>query len=290
MHSAYTIVAINDDKTLLLHRDAILELFALCFGHSMSPDLWTWAYQKNPSGSAYVHLAYKGKELVGHYAMIPQQYCNNAQPFIVTLSMTTMVHPAHRRAGLFNILAEGTYAHAKKSGVQAVIGFPNSKSAPGFKKRLQWACDDHYHIVKTDVIAQNKSSLFRDISKQAFQKNFQCNDKSLLPDFSQAAVLNWRLSKPGTDYTLLTGEKGELLIVKPYADILDVVYSNTLGLPPGLHDFAQAHGHSSLVTFSNTRDAAHSDNSETTQYRFGFRNFQPNSLAFSPQLIMSDVF
>ncbi len=291
MDKAYSFVAIHDNKTLLQHRDAILELFAQCFGHEMDPRLWAWAYQENPDGDAYVQLAYQGNELVGHYAMIPQKYCNHTQTFTVALSMTTMVHPAHRRARLFNTLAEEAYSQATHDGVLAVVGFPNSKSAPGFKKRLQWHCSDDYQIVKSDIVAEKKTAPCKAISQTEFRASFRTRDEHLLPDLTQEDVLNWRLSKPGAEYLLLAGDKKEeLYIVKPYGDILDVVFSSHPELSQGLQSFAKNHGHSSLVSFSRLNDAVHAGISETTQYRFGFRNFQTTDIRFTPQLIMSDVF
>jgi Acetyltransferase (GNAT) domain len=290
MDSTYSIIAANDKESLRQHQGAILKLFALCFGHEMDPELWEWAYQRNPCGDAYVQLAYKDKELVGHYAMIPQYYCDNHQKLTMTLSMTTMVHPAHRRAGLFNKLAEECYALATENDVQAVLGFPNSKSAPGFRKRLQWQCNDDFHIVKTRVTAQDTVPACEIIPSSEFRQRFQALNGHLMLDLGQEELLNWRLSKPGADYSLLGDEQGALFIVKPYADTLDLIFSSIAEPTEELHAFAQKQGHTALVSFTSNDDTDGSNELETTQYRFGYRPFQKADFNFLPQLIMSDVF
>lgn len=289
MDKAYTIIAIHDTQTLLQHRTAILDLFALCFGSDMDPDLWDWAYQDNPCGDAYVQLAYKGDELVGHYAMIPQYYGNRTQQQTVALSMTTMVHPGHRRAGLFQTLAEACYAQATGDGVFAVLGFPNSKSTPGFKKRLHWHCNDDYQIIKTKTSKQDGADQFHKINLDEFCERYQAHDRDYMLDLNQKELLSWRLSKPDTDYLLLQGEQQTLFIVKPFAETLDVVFASTPAIPVGLRSYAEQHGYTALVSFSTETDS-HTDYIEGTQYRFGYRGFQNSDIHFSPQLIMSDVF
>jgi len=289
MVNAYTVIPVNNNETLRQHREAIFALFTLCFGHKIDPKLWDWAYQNNPCGDAYVHLAYKNKALVGHYAMIPQHYYNHTQQHTVALSMTTMVHPAHRRAGLFQTLAEASYAQASEDGVLAVLGFPNSKSTPGFKKRLQWQCSDDYQIVKTKTKVQEGADQFLTINPNEFCKRFQSHDKRFMLNLSQKDLLAWRLSKPGVNYMLLEGEQQTLFIVKPYLDTLDVVFASTPNIPSGLLSFAKKQGYSALMSFSGNQ-GPQMENGDGVQYRFGYRTFQKNNISFSPQLIMSDVF
>ena len=289
MDRRYNLIAVNDTPTLLQHRDAILELFGLCFNGEMNPDLWDWAYQKNPCGDAYVHLAYNDDELVGHYAMIPQFYCNKSQRVTIALSMTTMVHPGHRRAGLFQILAEACYEQASQNGLFAVLGFPNSKSTPGFKKRLQWQCNDDYQIIKTENHKQDDAEQLHEISLDEFCERYQAHEKYFMLDLNQKDLLAWRLSKPDTDYLLLEGDQQTLFIVKSYADTLDVVFASTPIIPPALHAYAEKQDYSALVTFTKESDSQ-TDNIEGTQYRFGYRGLRNNDVSFSPQLIMSDVF
>lgn len=289
MDKEYTIIAINDTQTLLQYRAAILDLFALCFDNEMDPDLWDWAYQNNPCGDAYVQLAYNGDEIVGHYAMIPQYYRNNTQQQMVALSMTTMVHPSHRRAGLFQTLAGACYEKATRDGLFAVLGFPNSKSTPGFKKRLQWQCNDDYQIIKIKTIKQDSDDQFQIITPDEFCDCYQANGRNYMLDLNQKELLLWRLSKPGTDYLLLQGEQQTLFIVKPYAETLDVVFASTPVIPEGLRSYAENHGYTALVSFSTETDSQ-TDYIEGTQYRFGYRGFQNSDIHFSPQLIMSDVF
>ncbi len=290
MDNDYSIIAANDRETLLRHREAILDLFSLCFGREMDPALWEWAYQRNPCGDARVHLAYAETALTGHYAMIPQRYREGHRQLTLALSMTTMVHPKHRRAGLFNRLAEACYAEATHDGVQAVLGFPNNKSAPGFRKRLQWRCHDDYRMVKTSVEDVESTSPCRVIDYTEFMQRFRDTCDRLMLDLGEEKLLAWRLSKPGVEYTLLADDADGLFIVKIHEDALDVVFSSVPDPVNQLGPFARSHGCTALVCFEDADRGPHLCEQETIQYRFGYRPLQQTDVTFRPQLIMSDVF
>lgn len=289
MNSMYRVCSIHDTQTLVPHREHIRKLFLSCFGKSFDPALWAWAYCDNPCGPAYVHLAYAGEELVAHYAMIPLRYIGAGCRVVAALSMTTMVHPSHRKSGLFRDLAEATYQQGSADGVSAVVGFPNSNSIPGFRKRLNWKINEQLGIASLPVTSQTTSNIptVESISAADFRTAFRSPTKAMTLDLSDPAILEWRLGKPGARYQLLRAPD-TLFIVKPFGNTLDVVYHSRLDARDieMLSDYASRHGFLALTVFKKIGEQS----SQMTPYRFGFRIFRSKKLEFEPQLILSDVF
>jgi len=290
MDSPYLTVAVKGKQELLQHRDDILDLFRLCFNQDLDKRLWEWAYLDNPCGDPYVHLAYYGDSLVGHYAIIPQRYSTANQHYQLALSMTTMVHASHRRARLFNQLAESCYTEAAKNGVQGVVGFPNNQSAPGFKKRLHWQCNDDYCLATIEIDEKDVGSGCIAISRDEFMAAYTPPREQAMLALGDDKVLDWRLSKPGTDYILLKNQNGMLAIAKPYSSILDLVYYSNEAIVKDVQGFARKSGFTAMTHFARVGDNDSYPPYQAAQYRFGYRLFEDSELEFEPQLIMSDVF
>lgn len=178
-------VHIHNSIELIRHKDKILALFASCFQKELNPDLWDWAYIKNPLGSAIVNLAFIDNQLVGHYAFIPLK----TTKYNVLLSMTTMVDASARKYNIFLELAEKSYSFAKELGFDVIIGFPNAKSAIIHEKLLGWS-------LKQTFIAQcNIKTLQQNLSFKTIVNKSSCFLDILHHDF-----LHWRLSKPNMEY------------------------------------------------------------------------------------------
>ncbi len=287
MDKTYRIIAVHDTKALEEHREQIANLFFLCFGVPLDPGIWAWAYLSNPCGFPYVNLAYADDVLVGHYAIIPLKFIVGNCRHSVALSMTTMVHPSHRKSGLFSELANATYRQAVVDGTAAVFGFPNNNSAPGFRKRLNWEIDEKWGIVAVPVslrIGQRVEPKL--VSSDEFRALFKAPTEAAFLDLSDPELLTWRLAKPGTQYTLLRVEK-ELFIVKPYGDSLDLVYHSSVeqNILSAVSIYANSYEYKTINIFGCLSDGA----DQKTSYRFGFRCFD-TALTFKPQLIFSDVF
>jgi hypothetical protein len=71
------------------------------------------------------------------YGLVPCHFSINNEKFLAAQSVDTMTHHNHRKKGLFQLLAEKTYALARSEGIQFIFGFPNQNSYPGFVK-LNW--------------------------------------------------------------------------------------------------------------------------------------------------------
>lgn len=256
-------ILINDKKELLKYKEQILELFLHSFGHEIDENLWNWAYMDNPNGNPIVSLYFNNNKLVGHYAVIPIKFTHNQKTIDAVLSMTTMVDASYRKYGIFVEQANDVYGKAAELGYKFVYGFPNKKSAPGFKKRLEWIIDDGMCV----------SSLSYDDLQQIKTKDHS----SLISfDIKDECNLHWRLNKPGCSY-FRNGSN----ILKKFDNKVDIVFSGinfstldrngryNLLLPVGL-------------TIGN----------KEFDYIFGYKLFDHSlsGLDFKKDLIMSDIF
>jgi len=256
-------ILINDKKELLKYKEQILELFLHSFGHEMDENLWNWAYMDNPNGNPIVSLYFDNNKLVGHYAVIPIKFTHNQKTIDAVLSMTTMVDASYRKYGIFVEQANEVYDKAAELGYKFVYGFPNKKSAPGFKKRLDWIIDDSLCVY----------SLSYDDLQQVKIKDHS----SLISfDIKDEGNLHWRLNKPGCSY-FRNGSN----ILKKFDNKVDIVFSGinfstldrngryNLLLPVGL-------------TIGN----------KEFDYIFGYKLFDHSlsGLDFKKDLIMSDIF
>ena len=159
--------------------------------------------------------------------------------------------------------ANDVYDKATKLGYKFVYGFPNKKSAPGFKKRLEWIIDDGLCV----------SSLSYDDLQQIKTKE---HSNLISFDIEDEDNLHWRLNKPGCSYF-----RNNCSILKKFDDKVDIVFSGTnfstldrngrynLLLPSGL-------------TIGN----------KEFDYIFGYKlfDYSLNSVDFKKDLIMSDIF
>lgn len=119
---------------------ALAGLFRLVFGFDRSSTHYRWKFADNPAGAPVIALAEDRGEVVGQYALWPVQLrlglttANGAQ------SLDTMTHPDYRGQGMFTVLAEECMRYAMARGIEALYGFPNENSYPGFVRKLDWDC------------------------------------------------------------------------------------------------------------------------------------------------------
>ena len=100
---------------------------------------WRWQFLENPAGELFCVIAEDRGTIVGQYAAIPTRFSVKRSETVFAFSCDTMVHPEHRRKGLFVLLARELYRlMEEKNGITTVWGFPNEASLPGFTGRLGW--------------------------------------------------------------------------------------------------------------------------------------------------------
>lgn len=264
---------VEDPAELKLSEKSIFSLFNDSFGFPLSQKVWEWAYINNPSGHPVVALAYDNERLVGHYAAIPFPLKNGkGQTRDAFLSMTTMVHPEYRKYGLFVKLAEMAYEVLKRREADLVCGFPNSMSAPGFKKRLGWKLDEPSHLIKT-----SKEIILRSMSEVPALSS-SCS--SFYLDMSSSVVKNWRFSRPDVSYDIKDG-----LVTKTFGDEIDLIYLESRECLANLPDGKD-------INILVPDSAFELKRFSSDAYMFGFRALSERSLddEFAQQMFMSDVF
>lgn len=260
----YSTKLVNSKTELATYKEQIIHLFSLAFEKDMNESLWKWAFMENPCGDPIVSLCFAGDILVGHYAVIPYDLTYQGQPVKGSLSMTTMVHPDHHKKGIFVKLAEQVYEAAKELNYDLVFGFPNKNSAPGFERKLGWSIDKDYHVIKITTADVNK--YFSEPEKD-----------SLKFDISNKELVDWRLSKPDSNYEQLDGG----LIVKEFEGGLDVMYHE--------RNFSGIDESVALLIICKCESE---DSNVLFDYVFGCRFFNQKlkNLSITPSLILSDVF
>lgn len=291
MSHDYAFEIVRTKTSLIPFKKWILKLFNECFGRELQESVWDWAYLLNPCGDPYVCLVFYEGGLVGHYAAIPQRYVENNHPGIFLLSMTTMVHPRHRRAGLFQKAAEMVYAKAGADDVCGVLGFPNKNSLPGFKKRLGWTIMENVSVARVacDRYAPGRSrGAINRMSPDEFISSFTMPDDCSM-NLGNSEFFRWRINKPGSAYFFGRLEKRSF-VFKPFRNELDVVFHDTMEqeMLGELCAMAAAEGYETLTFFDNGHCGLSVQ--EKVDYVFGFKNFSGEGRSFHTCLLMSDVF
>ncbi len=261
----FTKIMINDKNELLQYKTQILELFEHSFNSKMDENLWNWAYINNPNGNPIVSLYFDGVKLVGHYAVIPIKFIYNQKNVDVVLSMTTMVDTAYRKYGIFIEQADEVYEKATELGYKFVCGFPNKKSAPGFKKRLGWTLEEDLYV----------ASFSYDELQQIEKKNYS---DSIIFNTQDKKNIEWRLSKPNQNYFKKSNN-----ILKKFEDNYDIVFNSI--------DFSNLDNDKKYNLLIDHSLNKYLDKKEF-DYIFGYRLFDTsfNGVCFKKDLIMSDVF
>jgi acyl dehydratase len=258
-------IMINSKEELLKYKTEIFNLFKNSFGSSMDEKLWKWAYIDNPNGNPIVSLYFDGEKLVGHYAVIPMNFIYKQTCLKAVLSMTTMVDISYRKYGIFIDQANDVYEKANELGYKFVCGFPNKKSAPGFKKRLDWTLEEKLYVAKFTY------KELQDIEKKTYfdSISFNTQDKE---------NLNWRLNKPNQEYSSKNSN-----ILKKIDTSIDIVFNSD--------DFSML---DKKLEYNMLLDYEHDKHLDKKQfdYIFGYRLFDTSlaGIEFKKDLIMSDVF
>lgn len=256
-------IIITDKEELLKYKTQIFDLFKRCFSKTIDEKLWEWAYIDNPNGNPIVSLYFDKDNLVGHYAVIPLNMTYDNNEIKAVLSMTTMVDLSYRKYGIFVEQANDVYIKAKELGYKFVCGFPNKKSAPGFKKRLQWNLNENLYVAKLNY--DEIKRLVKNGNKK--QINFNIQDER---------NLEWRLKKPNQNYIYKDSN-----ILKEYGDDYDIVFSSDLSR------LDENKSYNMLL-----RDNVEYLDKKQFDYIFGYRFFDKSleNIDFKIDLLMSDVF
>lgn len=261
----FTKKMITDKEELLEYKTQIFDLFEDSFGHSIDEKLWEWAYMNNPNGNPIVSLYFDEDKLAGHYAVIPMSFMHKQESLSGTLSMTTMVDVAYRKYGIFVEQANEVFEKASELGYKFVCGFPNRKSAPGFKKRLDWILEEDLYIAKFTYDELQKIEMNTYTNPISF--NNQDNEN-----------IQWRLNKPNQEYIQKNNS-----VLKKFDNTFDIVFTSD--------DFSTFDKDKEYNLLLDDKLDKYLDKKQF-DYIFGYRLFDTSleGIAFKKDLLMSDVF
>ena len=150
-------------------------------------------------------------------------------------------------------------------GYKLACGFPNNKSAPGFKKRLDWVLEEDLYVAKFTYDELQK------IGNKTYSN-------AILFNTQDKKNIEWRLNKPNQMYT----KKGNN-IIKKYDNYFDIVFNGI--------DFSSLNKNYEYNILIDHEQGKYVDKKQF-DYIFGYRLFDASleGIEFKKDLIISDVF
>ena len=112
-----------------------LAIYNKVFSEAGKPENWLRKHYGNPaSAEPKLFGAFDGEKLVGINGFLEMNYAYGNVKFRVVQSCDTAVDPDYRGRGIFTKLIRSAEAEFRDQGYDAMIGFPNFNSHPGFLK------------------------------------------------------------------------------------------------------------------------------------------------------------
>ena len=116
-------------------REAFFSLYETVFGERPADEWFDWKYESNPyfEGVPMI-VAATGDDLVGAVPLFAQRMRVDSQTVRTFQPADVMVHPDHRKQGLFTRMIEESYESFRTDEPTLLIGFPNDAALPGWLK------------------------------------------------------------------------------------------------------------------------------------------------------------
>ena len=117
--------------------EELLDLFRVSFGSNMSAELWNWKYLQNPLASidSEVIVAVDNGKIVGARPFLLAEMWLKSERVKVAQPCDTMVHPEHRRKGIFSRMNQYAIEHLRQKGYAFFYNFPGAMSRPGYLRQ-----------------------------------------------------------------------------------------------------------------------------------------------------------
>lgn len=210
---------------------AILDLFHVVFGTSMSEAFWRWRYLDHPAGGPLIALAWDGDRLAAHYAACRAPLLVDGLSRPAALSMTTMTHPDYRGQGLLERTASVLYAQMAEDGMHAVWGFPNRNVNVPRRRKLGWKAVADIPVMARDIRPGEvfPQAILTETDRIDARFDSVLSKPEGLQGDRRAELLSWRIDRnPVNRYLILTLPSSDGLdgyaILKPYGgDQFDLV-------------------------------------------------------------------
>lgn len=110
-------------------------VFNKAFNTSIKKDSWKYKHLVNPHNlQPLMFGAYDNEKLVGVNCFMPMTFQFNNEKYKIAQSCDSAVDPDYRNKGVFTNIIMYAEQQLAELGYDALIGFPNDNSYPGFKK------------------------------------------------------------------------------------------------------------------------------------------------------------
>lgn len=156
------------------YKSSLLELLSIMWNGLTDEEIikkFEWRYEQNPAhDQPYIFIAVDNEnEVVGFRAFVLQEFCKGSKNIKVFNPADAIVHPDHRRKGLFSKLTNALIeqiSDEKRRGVVLNLS-SNEKSTPGYlklgwsrtngQKRYAYKVSPKYFATKSDLTSFNRS-------------------------------------------------------------------------------------------------------------------------------------
>lgn len=121
-------------------RAQVLSLYARVFGSVLSVSKWQSLFERNPFSPAIVYVAKTtDRQVVGHYAVIPQPLRLAGEKALGALAVHLMVHPSFQRQGILKALALAVERRMQIDGIDVGMTFLNDNSLHAHIRHFGWS-------------------------------------------------------------------------------------------------------------------------------------------------------
>jgi GNAT superfamily N-acetyltransferase len=131
-------------------RGEVCSLYESVFGETATIEWFDWKYTDNPFVDGVpIVLAERGNRIVGARPFFALEMCAGDRRTLALQPGDTMVHPEHRRRGLFSRMTEAAIERYGDREPAFFFNFPNDRSRPGYldmRWRLVSETPIHYRI------------------------------------------------------------------------------------------------------------------------------------------------
>jgi len=126
------------DQLLESEREQMRELFLRVFNKNMTRDAFDRKFLYTPRGYSYHGLMLHEEAVVGAMSAVPGRYKFFDEERIFSLSVDTMIDPAHRGGGHLLKMANLLHQGLIQDGIPFIFGFPNERFYPIQKRFLRY--------------------------------------------------------------------------------------------------------------------------------------------------------
>lgn len=190
-------------------RDAIIALRKIVFTvedpEKQQPSFWWWEFMAGPEGKARMFVAEDDGMIVGHYAIVPQTFEFAGESVKGSIVVDLMTHPDYRRQGIFNKIAQFSFAKVSDE-IDFASAYPIRKESMAGFLSIGWV-----EQLKIPV-------LVRPLAWPALAQRFRLPFGQVL----RLLAAPWRLIRRIASAKLCDGEEVRILGVESCAQLAEV--------------------------------------------------------------------